>query len=201
MRDGVQVIVNTAEFRAELAKLAERVRNAAGRKAVGEAAKVMVRPARRLAPRMRKSRKVNGRRRLANPQRTAGALRRGIMAKRGKSRRGWVRAYVTVGYGKGRPKNADPFYWGFLERGWYPRGPGRKLRGGASSRTAARRLAASKGAAMVKRPFLKPAYEQSQGLMMAKFAEVMTLELAKIDARERQKSQKKRARRAAGLRR
>lgn len=54
----------------------------------------------------------------------------------------------------------DPFYWRFLERGWVPRGPGQRFKGGPRRRKLERDRAIAAGAQEItKYRFLKPAFE------------------------------------------
>lgn len=80
---------------------------------------------------------------------------------------GTVTAIVSVRSGRKSQKGAnDPFYWRFLEGGWIPRGPGKRLRGGTRTKRVARARSAHQ---MIKLPFLAPAFNTVRGAALDAF--------------------------------
>ena len=162
----VKVTVNLPDFRRQLAEVERRVRTKIVRGALRAAGNTMAKSARQKAPAMQKFTK----------QRTPGALRRAIYVGKGRSGRGSLRYFVSVRSGKTYAKKGrgDPFYWRFLEAGWIPRGPGKKLTGGERLRSLKRKRAIQAGATQVRYPFFKPAFDESGGRALTAFNERMT---------------------------
>lgn len=152
----ITVRVNLEDFRQQLGELYRKAERTVANRAALAAARVLRDAARGLAPVLRK---LDRRRQL-------GALRRSIVAATAKKSgrfgtgAGVVRAYVAVkGKRAVRGRTVDPFYWRFLESGWVPRGPGRRLRGGARARAAARE--AARGRKITGYAFFDPAFRRA----------------------------------------
>lgn len=168
----ISLRTNIKDFNADLRALGDRITKRVVRSAVAAGARVIVPIARRLAPV------------LKNPKekrRVPGTLRDGIYAQRVKPIDGGLSAGVSVR----SPRSARfrkraglqfPFYWRFLEGGWIPRGPGKRLRGG--DRRKREQRAASPGGRR-QFPFLAPALKEGQPAVLRKFDEVMTKGIAR----------------------
>lgn len=166
MRDGVSVRVNLPDFRRELAALDARMQRRVLTRAVRAAGGVIQAAAKGLAPRLSTPRR----------DRVPGLLASRIAVRRSRfGRRGVIKFFVGVRGAKKtqRGRAQDPFYWKFLEGGWVPRGPGRKLAGGERSRALQRRRALSGGARRVQVPFLAPAFQRAAPTALAKFTSVV----------------------------
>jgi hypothetical protein len=174
----VALRVNIADFRRDLQALGDRVTRRVVRNAVVASARALVPIARSQAPILKSQDK----------RRTPGALRRAIYAGRPKADGQSVSARVSV---RGKPQKnrkgrvADAFYWRFLEGGWTPRGPGKRLRGGTRRRALERRRNAAAGARSYRFPFLAPAFERAQSQMLRIFEERITAGIAREQARSR----------------
>jgi hypothetical protein len=126
-----------------------------------------------------------------SPRSRTGTLRASVYLKRSRrSTSGAERHYVGVrGRAVQRKRKGQSvsvggaFYWRFLEGGWYPRGPGRGLRGGNRSRAAQRERSAAAGARFVKRPFIQPAFERARGTAVDAFFNRMAREVTKLNAK------------------
>ena len=86
--------------------------------------------------------------------------------------------------GKSVTVNRDAFYGRFLEDGWIPRGPGRKLTGGKRLRALKRERLVQGGSKEYRYPFLQPAFSNAQGAALAAFNAKMTERIAEAN-RER----------------
>jgi HK97 gp10 family phage protein len=179
MRDDlVSVKTNLADFRAQLKAVGLKMERKIVRAATRDALKIYKAAATRLAPELSLS-AVKERRRIR------GALKSSIYI--GTSRRapkGTVSMFVGV-----RAKRrfatlaVDAFYWRFLEGGWMPRGPGRKLTGGVRRRALERERNRARGARFVQRPFLLPAFRiVGTGAPQIAFEARVERELALINA-------------------
>lgn len=121
---------------------------------------------------------------LKNPdaRRVAGTLKKSIYVVRSKrSTRGAER--YTVGFRKGRKAGKtgrDAFYGRFLELGWVPRGPGKKLRGGVRSRALQRSRNLAGGAGKITQyKFITPAFNRGKSAALATFTKRISLRIAK----------------------
>lgn len=162
MPDGASVTVNIPDFMRQIREIGSKVEKKVARRAVNAGASVFKELAKRAAPVLREPEK----------RRVAGALKKNIITVRSRfARRDQVLYNVGVRTlrtlrTKSKVKqlkfvrSGDPFYWYFLERGWTPRGPGRKLRGGERKRRIQRKRNLLKGAKEYQFPFLEPAFEQ-----------------------------------------
>lgn len=157
---GITVTSNLPEVAIELRKLGDRVEKQFIRRSLTAAGAVMRALARSKAPVLTTNRKG----------RVSGALKRAIYSARSrrKSRAGvevftiGVRSKVKIGRGASAV-TADPFYWYFQEKGWAPRGPGNKLRGGNRSRRLQRERNARAGARQIPgKWFLRDAAREGQ---------------------------------------
>lgn len=151
MADGVAVKVNIPDFKRQLVALGQRMERNIVRRGLRAAGAVFRDEARRRAPVLREPRKG----------RVAGALKRAIQsANSRRSTRGKPEQIVYVRATRAQTKRGiDPFYWRFLEGGWVPRGPGKRLKGGKRRRALERERVIAGGAQVVSYPFLKPAFE------------------------------------------
>ena len=128
-------------------------------------------------------------RRRHNP-RVPGDLKRAIYSGRSKrkSRRGVE--VIQVGFRSAFKKTkagkikGGAFYGRFLEGGWLPRGPGRKLKGGTRSR-AMQRLRNIRGGAkkVTKYAFIAPAFAAGQGAALAAFQNRIALRISVENAK------------------
>ncbi|MEI6317418.1 MAG: HK97-gp10 family putative phage morphogenesis protein [Pseudomonadota bacterium] len=175
----VTVKTNIADFRRELRDLGRRIERRVVRNAVVATARALVPIARAEAPRLRSPDK----------RRQAGALARAIYVAKPKATAESVSARVSV---RGKPaggrkskKVADAFYWRFLEGGWTPRGPGKRLRGGVRRRALERRRNAAGGAKSYRYPFLQPAFRKAQAQLLEVFHQRMAAGIAREQARAR----------------
>lgn len=161
MADGIIIRTNLPAFKAQLAALGARLERRIVARGLNAAGRVLRESARRFAPVLKGQRKG----------RVAGALRRAIYVGRSKqSKPGRPIVVVGVRASKAQQKRGvDPFYWRFLEGGWLPRGPGRKLRGGVRSRALQRERAIKAGSRRVAYPFLAPAFRLSSGAALDAF--------------------------------
>lgn len=151
----VVVRVNLPEFRRDLERIKQDMRRRAVRQGLSAAGRIFRDAAKALAPVLRTS----------NRNRVFGALRQNIIVKRSRfQKEGAERYYVGVRSGRSAAKRggADPFYWRFLEGGWIPRGPGKRLKGGTRSRALQRKRLRAAGADVVQYPFLQPAFEANR---------------------------------------
>jgi len=172
MPDGFTVSTNLPDFRRQLEALGEKFERRSVARAVRAAAAVYRDAAKARAPILAASSK----------RRVAGALKRSIYVGRSRSRqRGEVSFFVGV-RGKRVSKRTgrvtDAFYWRFLEGGWMPRGPGKRIRGGRRKATLARSRAARGGASQISYPYLAPAFREKSTQALAAFNAVMEAELA-----------------------
>lgn len=170
MPDGVKVTIDLPDFRRQLREVEKRFRRRAVSQGVRDAAKVFRDAARQSAPVLRRR----------DPRRLPGVLRNAITIARSKrAPRGAVAYSVIVRAGKGRRGTArDPFYWRFLEAGWIPRGPGRRVRSSARQRNAER----DGGRGRVSYPFLAPAFRSRQGAAVSAFNRGVERRLAEVQA-------------------
>ena len=173
MAEAFIVRTNLPEFIREVKAFGDRFEKSIATDGLRAAGAVFRDTAQFLAPvlgKVRRHSRATGRlRNVVDPRRVRGALKRSIFL--GRSRfggRGLVAYYVgvrasrTVGKGRNR-KTIDPFYWRFLEGGWVPRGPGRRL-GGRRRRALERAREAAAGPVRKHQfPFLRPAFERVKG--------------------------------------
>ena len=181
MSDGVTVKVNIADFRRDLAALGQRFERVAVAQGVRAAARVFADLAKRAAPRLDRP--------ISTPkkQRVPGALARSIRvirSRKARRRDGKVGVFVGFVARRGEIKTPrDAFYGRFLELGWYPRGPGRKLGGGVRLRALQRRRNAAAGATRARREFLEPAFQRGQAAAIAAFNARIEAAIASVNAR------------------
>lgn len=171
MPEGVSVRVDLRDFRRQLREVGDRVERRAVSQGLRDASRVFRDQARAGAPRL-KSR---------DARRIPGTLARAIaIVRQRRVPRGVVGYRVTVrSASKARLGTArDPFYWRWLEGGWIPRGPGRRLRGGADSKRSQRQGAGGR----VAYPFLAPAFRSGGGAALAAFERGVERRLAEVQA-------------------
>lgn len=164
----VEIRTNLPELRSKLNQFGAKMAGIVGY-ATRQSGLIFVRAARGLAPSLKKENK--------RQNRVAGTLKRNIfVAKSKKDKRKGISHYV-VGVRsfeksvKSSVKRGDAFYWRFLEYGWMPRGPGRKLLGGKESKARQRKANKAAGAITVQYPFLVPAFKISKDNALRKFFE------------------------------
>lgn len=124
------------------------------------------------------------------PKSRTGTLKASVYLKRSRRSTGGaerhyvgVRGKAVVRKRKGQAVSVGgAFYWRFLEGGWYPRGPGKKLRGGDRSRALQRQRNAAAGAKFVQYRFIQPAFEQARGRAVDAFFKRMNRELVRLNA-------------------
>lgn len=169
MADEFRIRVNIGKFREEIRQLGALIERRIATNAVRAAARVFRDAARADAPVLRK----------ADPRRERGALKRSVTIFRSRNRtRGIVSYTVGVRAGKALAKRGgDPFYWRFLERGWIPRGPGKRLKGGRRRRSLERRRLRGTGAQVAKFPFLAPAFQRVKRTALAAFERAFEVQL------------------------
>lgn len=165
--------VDLADFNRQLSELKAEFQRNAVKLGVAAAGRAFRDIARTRAP-------ILDRSRGGKSARVSGALRKNIYSgiPRGQTP-GQVRAIVSVRAGRKsqRGKAENPFYWGFLEGGWIPRGPGNRLRGGRRTKALAReRNAISK----IAYPFMRPAFESGKSQAVAAFEKRIAAAIAKF---------------------
>lgn len=168
----VEVTSNLPELKSHLDRIGKEFAGRVMRNATAAAARVFRTRAANLAPVLQKP----------APRRTAGTLRRAMVIKRSKDRTSG-REHYFVGFRRGRDaakKGRDAFYGYFLEAGWKPRGPGKKLRGGNRSRALQRRSSA--GQEIMQYRFLRPAFESGKSEALAKFFAAADKNIARLSA-------------------
>lgn len=166
--DAIKVKSNLPDFKRQLDAFKLDIQKNIVRNATRAAAKVFQRAVIAAAPVLRKARKG----------RVAGALRNSIYVKEDRrSKAGTLHFIVSFKKSKG----SDPFYGRFLEGGWLPRGPGKKLRGGTRFREVQRLRNEARGARRVRYQFIEPAAKQGAGAALQAFSEKMTEGLAKAE--------------------
>jgi HK97 gp10 family phage protein len=168
MTDQVRVVTNLPDFKRQLQSIAFDMQKRAVATAARAGTKVLKALAVQGAPELQKpdTRKVN--------PRVRGTLRRAIYAGVAYRRSKPGLVVSTVGVyrkdktrGKKTPKTTQgAFYWYFLEAGWVPRGPGRRLRGGERTKRLERSRSVSR---QIKKPFLKPALDAGAGRAVEAF--------------------------------
>ena len=189
MPDAVTLKINLPDFLKQMRGFSERTQKQHARAAASAGAKVFIRLAKQNA-------RVSSK---ANRDRVPGALRRniiqiksrfhapneivynvGVRTKRFVQRRMKSKVKQLLWERKG-----DPFYWYFLEGGWIPRGPGKKLRGGERARSLQRQRLLASGARKVRYEFLAPAFRGGKELSVRAAIAEMDKRIAKENARER----------------
>jgi hypothetical protein len=171
MPDQITVRVNLPDFRRQLQEIGDRMEKRVVRGALRDASRVFQRAAKQRAPVLRKP----------DPRRVPGRLRESIVVASVRGPRGVIRFRVVPRARKAtrRRGKADlPFYWVWLEGGWIPRGPGRRLRGGQSRK---REIRASSGRTY-RYPFLAPAFQGAQGAALAAYSSSFERRIALIQS-------------------
>lgn len=144
MTDRVSVRVNIADFRRDLQALGRKVESRIVTRGLRAAGAVFRDSARGIAPRR------------------TGALQRSLYVTRSRQSRPGLIVFSVGVRGRRTGKKGrvtDAFYWRFLEGGWIPRGPGRRIAGGRRRRNLERsRLAGQR----IELPFLRPAFQRNQ---------------------------------------
>jgi HK97 gp10 family phage protein len=165
-RDGIEIKTNLPALKQQLAKFNLEFEQKVMRQATASAIGVFRRRVKALAPVLKERRK----------KRMAGTLQRAIYIKRSRDRSSGREHYFLGVRGGRKTKKNEPaafhflaFYWRWLEAGWYPRGRGRKLRGGDRSRALQRERNAARGAQKRKFPFIKPGFESGKGAALKAF--------------------------------
>lgn len=157
----VEVRTNLPDFKRQLSRFTDKVEKQIVGSAANAAAQVFKKAVIAATPVLRQ----------ADPRRIAGTLQRAIYVFRRRSpASGTVSYRVSFRQGKKTAKGGrDAFYGRFLETGWVPRGPGKRLRGGARAKSAARGRAAKAGAKRIAYPFLLPGFQAAKDAALAAF--------------------------------
>ena len=168
----IVVINDLPDFKRQLAEVKKKTRTSLVRASLRAAASFLAKQARIEAPMLAK----------ATKHRIPGTLKSAIYAARGKAGADRERYFVSVrskarSRGGSKTKKGkvygDAFYWPWLEGGWIPRGPGKKLRGGDRSRALQRRRLISGGAKRMQIPFFAPTFTRYSGRALEIFNERM----------------------------
>lgn len=174
----IVVINNLPDFKRQLAEVKKKTRTSLVRASLRAAANFMAKQVRIEAPMLAK----------ATKNRIPGTLKAAIYASRGKAGADRERYFVAVKK-KSRSRGSrtkkgkvygDAFYWRFLEGGWIPRGPGKKLRGGDRSRALQRRRLIAGGAKRMQIPFFAPTFTRYSGRALEIFNERMARGFEKL---------------------
>ncbi len=186
MADGFNIYTNLPDFKRQMIGFAQDLQNKIAGSGVNAAAQAFKKRAVAVAPELQRTDT-----RKKNP-RTAGTLKRAMYVYRRRNPQAGTVLY-SVSFRKGRKEqkrkggSRDAFYGRFLELGWIPRGPGRRLRGGSRRRALERsRILAGGGGKITKYKFLLPAFQQAQGEALAAFNRKMTDRINKA-SKERQR--------------
>jgi Holliday junction resolvase len=174
----VRVTSNIEDFRRQLRELGNKATRRVIRAATSSSARAALPAVRRAAPVLK----------APDKRRRRGALREAIYVKKPKVTAGSVTATISVRgkpYIKGKKQREGAFYWRFLEGGWLPRGPGRRLRGGERSRSLQRRRNTSAGAVRYQYPFLTRGVRQAQPIVIRSFESAVTRGIAREQAKLR----------------
>jgi hypothetical protein len=184
----VRITTNLPDFKKQMERFGAKLEGEINKKAAFAATQVFKRAVIAGAPQLKKPTKARER----------GVLRRAIYVYRQRKAQPGTAAY-TVSFRKGKSQqsvrikrkgvssvvNRDAFYGRFLELGWIPRGPGRKLRGGRRSRELKRLRALQAGATKITRyRFLSPAFKRVESAALQAFTATMQREINKAN-RER----------------
>lgn len=166
------VTVNASQFREKLNQFKKELQIEGVDKALRAAARIFRNAVVARAPVLKTPTKT----------RASGTLQRAIYAKRSqRSTLGARRYFIGIRQGSRMAKKGkDAFYWRFLEAGWMPRGPGRRLKGGTRFRNLQRKRNLAAGAKQVKYPFIAPAFQAVKGEVETKFNSVMAAYLKKV---------------------
>lgn len=175
------VRTNLPDFRAELKRLEARFRTRAVNNALRAAGRVFAKDAKRRAPVRRRT--------SARLGRPPGLLRDSIgvrKSSRYRSRQSinlWVgvRARRKRGH---RGKVTQPFYWYFLEGGWYPHTGPRRVSKGKRSTALRRQRKIAAGAQKVRHPFLAPAFASNKGQALGEFNKSLSRWIARYEAQQ-----------------
>lgn len=181
MADDIVTRANIPDFRRALAALGDRAEGKIVTRGLRSAGRVFRDEARRRAPVL--DRPIVTRRKMRVP----GTLRAAIYTGRSRaSRKAAPVHFVGVRASKAQlRKGRDPFYWRFLEGGWIPRGPGRKLRGGNRSRRLHRDRLLKAGGRKVSYPFLQPTFAAVGSRALDAFNATVAAGIAEENARPR----------------
>ena len=148
----IKIITNLPDFISQLSKFSDDLRRKVFRAGTSAAAAIFVKAARAKAPILKRfdTRKKN--------PRIVGNLRKNIYQYRSRETTPgkWV---FKVSFRKGKKaaiQKRDAFYGKFLEAGWLPRGPGKRIRGGSRTKNLIRSRATENK--ITKYRFLMPAF-------------------------------------------
>lgn len=160
---------NLPDFKAQLARFGVDFERRTVRSATLAAANVFKKLVIAEAPVLRKP----------SGKRISGALRKSIYVARSKRSTKGAERYV-VSFRKGRKaakSGRDAFYGRFLELGWVPRGPGKRLLGGVRSRALQRTRSTS--AKITQYKFISPAFQRGKSAALAVFTRRIETRIAK----------------------
>ena len=168
----IEIRTNLPELKSHLNAIGKQFASKVMRGATAAAARVFKKSAQLFAPVLR----------TPDKRRTPGALQRGIYIKRSKDSTSG-REHYFVGFRRGKAaakKGRDAFYGYFLERGWVPRGPGQRVKGGRRTRALQRTKSAH--LQITKYKFIEPAFEKSRSEALDRFFKIADKGIAKINA-------------------
>ena len=150
----VEVRTNLPDFRRQLAAMDAKMRKSTLRKALRAGANVYKAAVQGKAP-VAKRAVYRPKGYSTIPGRLKFSIRVGFGRRAGQH---VVRAFITPGSKKFTRQWGDPYYWRWLEGGWVPRGPGKRLRGGKRSVALQRARLAKAGLKVTKHKFVAPAF-------------------------------------------
>jgi hypothetical protein len=173
--DQITIKMNIPDFKRQLSEFSKIFQDRTVRYAVAGAGGVFKRAAITNAPVLHGTSK----------RRAAGVLKRSIYLafNRSRSKKGQSVAY-TLSFKKRKQSGGDPFYGRFLESGWLPRGPGKRIAGGAKRKALERRRLRAGGHKFIYK-FLQPAFQQNQILALNTFNKRMEQRIAEAQKRTR----------------
>lgn len=185
----IGVKADIPDFRRQMKEVGEKMSKRVVRAGLKAGADVLKKEAQSRAPVLRN---------LISKRRTPGLLKSSIYTGSGRTQdRSTVRYFVAVrsrrrvlklAAGRAKRKGVafdaaavnDPFYWRFLEAGWVPRGPGRKLIGGKRLRALKLKRNIAAGARRYRYPFLDPAFRAGGGAALAAFNRTVESEFTQL---------------------
>lgn len=174
----IEAKADIPDFTRQMREVSRKVGTQIVRKGLRAGANVFKKEAQSRAPVLRD---------LLSKSRRPGLLKSNIYAGSGRTQdRSTVRYFVAVrsrkrvlklAEGRARRKGvafnsaavSDPFYWRFLEGGWVPRGPGRRLTGGKRLRALKLKRNIAAGAKRYRYPFLEPAFRAGGSAALSAF--------------------------------
>ncbi len=167
----VEVRSNLPELKRHLDRIGREMSSKVVRAATAAAARIFRKYAQQFAPVLKPQN--------ARKDRVAGQLKRNLFIRRSRDSTSG-REHYFIGFRRGKAagkKGRDAFYGLFLEGGWTPRGPGKRLRGGRRTKALARATGAGKKAEY---PFLAPAFTRGKTEALNRFFFIADRRIQKI---------------------